>query len=189
MGLNKTEFLPGVYLSYPLESLPRLFAVVETVSRKAFFEKISELDKKGGEGLSIDKIIEMIWIGLQAENPGVTIEDAKQRASQFYDEYGQEALELRLVDAFADAKLTDKTALEKRRNLVLELRDLELQRMEYIVKAKTRELQAGESNIKEEVGPGNLNLKPKTPELSGIALSRKRSTRTTKKPSQTQKKK
>lgn len=67
MGLNKTEFLPGVFLSYPLESLPKLFAVVDTVSRKAFFEKIAELDKKGGEGLSIDKIIEMIWIGLQAE--------------------------------------------------------------------------------------------------------------------------
>jgi hypothetical protein len=185
MGLNKTEFLPGVFLSYPLESLPKLFAVVDTVSRKAFFEKIAELDKKGGEGLSIDKIIEMIWVGLQAETPGVTLDEARAHASQFYNEFGQEALELKLVDAFGDAKLTDKDAIEKRRNLLLELRDLELQRMEFMVRTKTKDLNEAESRMSgTDSGQGNsiknLSSKQQNKDLYGVTTNRKRVTRTSK---------
>lgn len=164
MPLGKTEFLPGVFLKYPLGSLPQLFSVLDTVSRKAFFEKIAQLDGQGGEGLSIEQYVKIIHVGLLAENPGTTYEDALKLVEKYNEEHGQQELESLIIDAFGDAKLSDKEVTDKRKALLKDIKDLELRRLEYAVHAKTQELEEAEAKIIEKVGElGNRKPAPVKP--------------------------
>lgn len=151
MTMAKTEFIEGVFVSYPLEYLPKLFAIFGTISRRAFFEKLAEIDGTGGEGLSIEQMAQIIQVGLLAERPQTTIEDAMKLVSKFNEDQGLEGLENFIVDAFGDAKLTDKKAVDKRRMLLMELKALDLKRMEYAVHSKKLDLEETEKKIEEKV--------------------------------------
>lgn len=151
MGPNNTEFIQGLTLSYPLGTLPSLFKTLGTVSKRGFFEKMAELDRPGGGGMPLDKIIEIIRVGLVAEKPAITIEEATELVSKYNEEYGYDALENLVIDAFADAKLTDKNEIEKRRQLVLEIRDLNMKKLEYEVHSKQADLEDVENRLKLKV--------------------------------------
>lgn len=151
MTMAKTEFIEGIYVSYPLEYLPKLFAIFGAISRRAFFEKLAEIDGTGGEGLSIEQMAQIIQVGLLSERPQTTLGDTMKLVSKFNEEHGIEGLENFIIDAFGDAKLTDKKAVDKRRELLRELKELDLKRMEYAVQGKKLELEKAEKEIEEKV--------------------------------------
>lgn len=151
MTMAKTEFIEGIYVSYPLEYLPKLFAIFGTISRRAFFEKLAEIDGTGGEGLSIEQMAQIIQVGLLSERPQTTLDDTMKLVSKFNEEHGIEGLENFIIDAFGDAKLTDKKAVDKRRELLRELKELDLKRMEYAVQGRKLELEKTEKDIEEKV--------------------------------------
>lgn len=151
MGLNKTEFIQGLNLSYPVESLPKLFGTLGAVSKRGFFENMAELDKPGGGGMPLDKIIEIIRIGLIVERPLITFEEAQKLVSEYNNEFGYDGLENLVIDAFADAKLTDKNEIEKRRQFVKEIRELNIKKLECEVHSKQVDLEDVENKLKEKV--------------------------------------
>lgn len=162
MGLNRTEFIKGLYVSYPLGSLPKLFATLGASSKKAFFERMTALDSPGADGLPLDKYIEFIWIGLQTESPDMTLAEATCLISEFYDEFGLDGLENFVIDAFADARLSDKDAIEKRRQLILELKALEFQKMELNLKSRYMEVSEAEKQLDQKVADlGEASPSPK----------------------------
>lgn len=151
MPLGKTEFRPGFFVSFTLETLPKLFSTLGAVSRKGFFQKIGELDGPGGEGIPLEKYIEMINIGLEACKPGITIEETRKVVSEFVNENGLEALEEFIVDAFGDAKLSDKEYTDKKKELIKELRTLELSLMEAKIHERKTDIDSVEQKIAERV--------------------------------------
>lgn len=175
MAMAKTEFVEGVYVSYPLEFLPKLFAIFGTISRRAFFEKLAEIDSNEGEGLSIEQMAQIIQIGLLADRPQTTLEDAMKLVSKYNEERGLEGIENFIIDAFGDAKLTDKEAIDKRRALLRELKELDLKRLEYMVHSKQAELERTEKEIEAKVADMGEAPKPKP---IPIKASPKKRTRT-----------
>lgn len=132
----KTEFISGKSLFYPLESLPALFGSVGTNSRKKFFQQLVKLDGADGEGLSTDKLIEFVRIGLMWETPSITTEDATKLANQFIIENDHDSLENTIVDAFADSGLSNKELICKQRAMLKELQDIQAQQMESMIEQK-----------------------------------------------------
>lgn len=168
MGLNKTEFIQGLNLSYPIESLPKLFGTLGAVSKRGFFEKMAELDKPDGGGMPLEKIIEIIRIGLIAEKPLVSFDEAQKLVSEYNNEYGYEGLEIIIIDALADAKLLDKKEVAQRRELLKELKAISLKKLELDVHSKQADLEEAEKKILEKVAdmgeanPETLKTTPQT---------------------------
>jgi len=130
----KTEFSPGNSLFYPIESLPKLFNVVGTRSKKRFFEVIAEREKAGGEGISIEEYVEMIRVGLLWDKPGITIDEVWVIVKGYSGSIDD--LENVVADAFANSQLTDMDTLEKKREIIKELKELEIKQMENLVALK-----------------------------------------------------
>lgn len=115
MAMIKTEFIGGVSLSYPISIYPKLFAVLETRTKRKFFEKINELDGKDGEGMTPEQIIGIFHVGLMSSIPDITFKKTEEYVSDYIFEYGDEALIFKLVDAFVDSGLNDRKAVQKNR--------------------------------------------------------------------------
>jgi hypothetical protein len=161
MAGMKTGFISGKSLFYPLESLPALFGSVGTNSRKKFFQQLVKLDGADGEGLSTDKLIEFVRIGLMWETPAITTEDATQLANQFIIENDYEALENTIVDAFADSGLSNKELVCKQRAMLKELQDIQAQQMENMIEQKRNGLKPRDPPEK-VVDMGEASPKPPT---------------------------
>lgn len=153
MAGMKTEFQDGTRLFYPLESLPALFKTIGAVSKKGFFEKIAQLDGVGGEGIPIETYTEMVRTGLQWEQPAITTETATSLVKKFYEINGYDALESIIIDAFADSGLSDKSIIEKRKAYVLELKELDLERLRIDILRRKAFLAGKEAETVPELPP------------------------------------
>ncbi len=118
MAVRKTEFVGGVWLSYPISVYPQLFAVLETRTQRTFFEKVNQLDGKNGEGMSPEQIINMFKVGLISCIPDITFKQAEDYVTDFIFEHGLDALIIKLVDAFVDSGLNDGETVKKNRERV-----------------------------------------------------------------------
>ena len=144
----KTEFTSGYSLFYPLESLPALFAVLGTKSRKRFYEVMNERLKSGGEGVSLEEQIEMLKVGLLWEHSGLTTDEVWKIASGF--DGNLEALEDKLADAFADSGLTSRDTLERQRKNLKELKDIEVEQMENLISLKKGVVDKQKEDLKKQ---------------------------------------
>lgn len=124
MAIAKTPFINGVSLSYPLGVFPDLFAVLGTRTKRTFFEKMYQLEGKGGEGFSPDQIVNMFRIGLITDIPEITYKQAEEYVQDYLTEYGDEELGIKLVDAFVDAGLNNREIVEKERKKIQKRREL-----------------------------------------------------------------
>jgi len=141
MVAEKTEFLDGIQLFYPLGVLPKLFASIETTSRKGFFEKLAKLDGPDGTGTPLENLIEFVRIGVLWDRPAFSQDEATALVSKFYEEKGYEAIEMTITEAFANSLLTDKEVLERNKKLAEEVKELQYKQVETALKKKKEMLE------------------------------------------------
>ena len=100
----------------------------------------------------------MIHIGLNYSENKISFEQASDLTKKYYSEYGYDALENIIYDAFADSGIIEKKAredgkkiIEERKRLITEQKFLELEQMDKILKEKREALKEedrGESTLK-----------------------------------------
>jgi hypothetical protein len=159
MVAEKTEFLDGIQLFYPLEVLPKLFKTIGTNSRNAFFGKLAKIDGPDGEGTPIESLIEFIRIGLLWKNPVITSEEATKLVSQYYETFGYEAIEMIVTEAFANSLLTDREVLDRNKQLAKEVKELQFQQVEAALKKKKELLEGDKGEVKKPSTNGSRKSK------------------------------
>ncbi len=115
MAVIKTEFINGVCMSYPITVFPDLFAVLNTTTKRKFFEEMYRLEGKDGEGMTPEQQIRIFQVGFSTDIPGITYEQAASYVQDYLSQYGDQALVFKLVDAFVDAGLNDRDKVKKNR--------------------------------------------------------------------------
>ncbi len=118
MAIGKTEFIDGTYLSYPITVYPQLFAVLDTKTLRSFFAEINKLDGKDGEGMTPEQIVNLFRVGLLSSISDITFEKTAEYVTNYIFKYGNEALTIKLVDAFVDSGLNDRKTVQKNRERV-----------------------------------------------------------------------
>jgi hypothetical protein len=130
MGSKTTPFIGDTTLFYIVGNYELLFSSIGTRSRKQFFEKISERNKQGGEGISEPEWNSIVLAGIQHGEDGgnlkATIADAAQLRAKYIQENDAEAFENLVSLAWANSGLTNLKAF--------------LERVEMLTKAKENEM-------------------------------------------------
>jgi hypothetical protein len=136
----KTPFINGTSLFFTLESFPKLFATLNTRSRKQFFEMIKERQKVGGEGITDDEYVGMVQAGLLHENPAISFGEAKTLMGQFIAENDYDAFENKISYAFAHSGLTNLKALEESLAMGNDIKEIQMEEMKQAIAERKKAL-------------------------------------------------
>lgn len=140
--IAETPFINGYTLSYPIGYFPQLFAVVKARTKKAFVAGLlaMEDEKKGGEGIPEDVIIELIRVGLLHKNATATTEEATELVQDYLVSYGHAELDKKIVDAFVDSGLYDRATVAKQREFAAQIEKISEEREIALIKKAQAEL-------------------------------------------------
>lgn len=140
--IAETPFINGYTLSYPIGYFPQLFAVVNARTKKGFVAGLLALEdeKKGGEGLPLDLLIEIIRVGLLHRNATATTAEATALVQDYLVTYGHKVLDEKIVDAFVDSGLYDRETVQKQRAFSKKIDEINEEREIALIKKAQAEL-------------------------------------------------
>jgi hypothetical protein len=140
--IAKTPFINGLTLSFPIGYFPDLFMCVGARTKKQFVKNLMDMEdeKKGGEGVPEETLIEMFRVGLMHIKPACTFEEAQEAVQDFLITYGHKKLDDKLVDAFVDSGIYDREYVEKQRKFTAEIEKINDERESALLKKAQYEL-------------------------------------------------